>query len=122
MEVLLQNPFSITLLVISMILILLVFNPRIHEINEKAYPDNISCPECNKKIKRSKFGKKFDTCPFCHEKLKPNRKRLACFCLGIFALGLSLFFGKESRWMFQLIYITLTFIGFSMKEFEKSCN
>lgn len=117
---LLQNPFSITLLLISAILILLVtFSSRIHKISAKQHPNVIPCPKCNEKINRSIVDKKLMTCPFCHGKLVPNQKRLVCFYLGVIVLGLSFFLEKEDRWIFQLMYMVLTGIGFAMKEFEK---
>jgi uncharacterized paraquat-inducible protein A len=123
MELLLQNPFSVTLLAISTVLILLaIFSTRIHKVSEKSPPTYISCPECNQKIKLSTFGKKIDACPLCHEKLIPNKKRLVCFYFGAVILGVSLFFEKEVRWIFQLIYVALIFIGFAIKEFKKPCE
>lgn len=117
---LLQNPVSVILLMISAVLILLAaFSSRIHEISAEQWPNNISCPQCNKKIARSKIDKKKIVCPFCLEKLVLNQKRVIFLYLGVLILALSFFPEKEIRSYFRFIYMIVTGIGMTMKEFEK---
>ena len=117
----LQNPDSVILLIISTVLILLaIFSSRIHKISVQQHPNNISCPQCLKKISRSNTDNKTIICPFCLEKLVLNQKRLIYLYLGVIILGLSLFLEKELRWLFQLIYVILISIGITMKKFEKA--
>ncbi len=117
---LLQNPFSVILLTLSVVLIFLVlFSTRIHGLRKRLHPIDIQCNTCNYKISRERVVNDKVVCPSCSEQLVRNNRKQMLLILAVVVLVLSLFVDKGLKYYFQITYILIMFIWVATKYFVK---
>ena len=117
---LLQNPFSVILLTLSIVLILLVFfSTRIHGLRKKLSPNDISCNTCNYKISRGDIVNDKVACQFCNEQLVRNNRKQMLLILAVLILTPLLFVDEGLKHYFLISYILIMFIWAGTKDFVK---
>ena len=117
---LLQNPFSVILLTLSIILIILaMFSTRVHKLSKKLHPTDILCNTCNDKISRDKVVNNKVVCPSCSELLVRNNRKKMFLIIATLVLVLSLFIREDLSHYFQLTYMLLMFVWAATREFVK---
>jgi len=77
------------------------------------------CPHCSEKIGRNQKCRSIIICPLCQQTMVRNKNRLIVCYTGVFFLAVSFFMEEGYQWPFQLLFLVLLGIGFSMRELVK---